>query len=130
MLSHVRKPTSTPTYTVFSISSKVADSYLYNIKCTGLPLFSVYGPWGQPDMAYYSFTKAILEHRPIDVYNYGRIYRDFTYIDGVTEIMTRLLADLDKGQRNEQPYDGNTAETGKQMQISGFTTWAAALPLN
>ena len=57
--------------------------HLYKIPVTGLRFFTVYGPWGRPDMAYFSFTKAILEKRPIDVYNFGKMSRDFTYIDDI-----------------------------------------------
>lgn len=57
--------------------------HLYGIPLTGLRYFTVYGPWGRPDMAYYSFTKAILEDKPIKVYNFGKMMRDFTYIDDV-----------------------------------------------
>jgi UDP-glucuronate 4-epimerase len=60
-------------------------SYLYSIPCTGLRFFTVYGPWGRPDMAYFRFTEAILNDNPISVYNYGRMRRDFTYIDDVVD---------------------------------------------
>lgn len=63
---------------------------LYKIPCTGLRFFTVYGPWGRPDMALFLFTKAILEDRPIDVYNGGKMKRDFTYIDDVVEGVFRL----------------------------------------
>lgn len=59
--------------------------HLYNIPVTGLRFFTVYGPWGRPDMAYFSFTKAILENKPIDVYNFGKMSRDFTYIDDIVD---------------------------------------------
>ena len=55
-------------------------SSVYNIPCTGLRFFTVYGPWGRPDMVLFLFTKAILEGKPIDVFNYGKMQRDFTYI--------------------------------------------------
>jgi UDP-glucuronate 4-epimerase len=60
-------------------------SYLYSIPCTGLRFFTVYGPWGRPDMAYFRFTDAILNDKPISVFNYGRMRRDFTYIDDVVD---------------------------------------------
>jgi len=60
-------------------------SSLYNIPCTGLRFFTVYGPWGRPDMALFLFTKAIMEGKPIDVFNYGKMQRDFTYIDDIIE---------------------------------------------
>ncbi|MEB3355896.1 MAG: NAD-dependent epimerase [Synechococcales bacterium] len=66
-------------------------SHLYGIPCTGLRFFTVYGPWGRPDMATYKFTQAILEGQPIDVYNYGKMRRDFTYIDDIVEAIFRLL---------------------------------------
>ncbi|MDM7322657.1 MAG: NAD-dependent epimerase/dehydratase family protein, partial [Gammaproteobacteria bacterium] len=71
----------------------MAHSYahLYRIPTTGLRFFTVYGPWGRPDMAYFKFTKAILEGRPIEVYNHGRMQRDFTYIDDIVEGVIRVL---------------------------------------
>ncbi len=66
-------------------------SYLYNLPCTGLRFFTVYGPWGRPDMALFLFTKSILENKPIKVYNYGNMSRDFTYIDDIVEGVYRLL---------------------------------------
>ncbi|MBI5100927.1 MAG: NAD-dependent epimerase [Nitrospirae bacterium] len=68
-----------------------AYAHLYRIPCTGLRFFTVYGPWGRPDMAYFLFTKAILEGRPIDVFNHGQMQRDFTYIDDITEGVVRVM---------------------------------------
>ena len=68
-----------------------AYAHLYDFKVTGLRFFTVYGPWGRPDMAYFSFTKAICEGKSIDVYNHGKMQRDFTYIDDVVEAVTRLV---------------------------------------
>ena len=59
--------------------------HLYGLPSTGLRLFTVYGPWGRPDMAYYKFTRAILDNKPIEVYNNGNMQRDFTYIDDIIE---------------------------------------------
>jgi len=64
---------------------------LYKIPCTGLRFFTVYGPWGRPDMALFLFTKAILENKPIDVFNYGKMQRDFTYIDDIVEGVVRVM---------------------------------------
>lgn len=69
-----------------------AYHHLYKIRLTGLRFFTVYGPWGRPDMAYFSFTKAILENRPIDVYNFGKMSRDFTYVD---DIVSGIAAAVD-----------------------------------
>lgn len=66
-------------------------SHLYKLKLTGLRFFTVYGPWGRPDMAAYIFTKAILAGKPIQVYNYGKMRRNFTYIDDVVDGITRCL---------------------------------------
>lgn len=70
----------------------MAHSYahLYGLRATGLRFFTVYGPWGRPDMAYFLFTKAILEGRPIQVFNHGKMRRDFTYIDDVVEGVVRV----------------------------------------
>ncbi|MEW6727952.1 MAG: NAD-dependent epimerase [Pseudomonadota bacterium] len=71
----------------------MAHSYahLYRLPTTGLRFFTVYGPWGRPDMAYFKFTQAILEGRPIEVYNHGKMQRDFTYIDDIVEGVIRVL---------------------------------------
>ncbi|WP_298272576.1 NAD-dependent epimerase [Geobacter sp.] len=66
-------------------------SSLYGLPTTGLRFFTVYGPWGRPDMALFLFTRAILEGRPIDVYNHGKMQRDFTYIDDIIEGVTRVV---------------------------------------
>ena len=76
---------------------------LYGLPVTGLRFFTVYGPWGRPDMAYYSFTRAIFEDRPIRVFNQGRMMRDFTYID---DILTGLLAAIDRPPAGPGPEGG------------------------
>ncbi len=65
-------------------------SYLYNLPCTGLRFFTVYGPWGRPDMALYLFTKAIVEGKPLKVFNHGKMKRDFTHIDDIVEGVVRV----------------------------------------
>jgi UDP-glucuronate 4-epimerase len=69
-------------------------SHLYNLPCTGLRFFTVYGPWGRPDMALFLFTKAMLEDRPIDIFNNGNMERDFTYIDDIVEGVLKLIDHL------------------------------------
>jgi len=59
--------------------------HLFGIECIGLRFFTVYGPWGRPDMAYFSFAKAIMEGKPIEIFNHGAMQRDFTYIDDIVE---------------------------------------------
>ncbi|MFB2837424.1 NAD-dependent epimerase [Floridanema evergladense] len=66
-------------------------SHLFNLPTTGLRFFTVYGPWGRPDMALFTFTKAILSGKPIDVFNYGKMRRDFTYVDDIAEGVIRTL---------------------------------------
>lgn len=78
-------------------------SSLYGLPCTGLRFFTVYGPWGRPDMALFLFTKAILEGKPIDVFNYGKMQRDFTYIDDIIEGVVRVM---DKIPEPSPAWDG------------------------
>ena len=67
-----------------------AYSYLFKLPTTGLRFFTVYGPWGRPDMALFKFTKSILEDKPIDVFNYGKHTRDFTYIDDIVKGVIKI----------------------------------------
>jgi UDP-glucuronate 4-epimerase len=69
-------------------------SHLYDLPTTGLRFFTVYGPWGRPDMAYFLFTQAILKGEPIKVFNYGQMRRDFTYIDDIVEGVVRVMAKI------------------------------------
>lgn len=73
-------------------------SVLYRLPCTGLRFFTVYGPWGRPDMALFLFTKAILEGREIDVFNNGKMKRDFTYIDDIIEGVVRVMNKIPSGE--------------------------------
>jgi len=72
-------------------------SHLYGLPTTGLRFFTVYGPWGRPDMALFLFTKAILNGEPIQVFNYGQMKRDFTYIDDIVEGVTRVIEHIPQG---------------------------------
>lgn len=86
-------------------------SHLYGLPTTGLRFFTVYGPWGRPDMALFLFTKAILEGRAIDVFNHGRMKRDFTYVDDIVEGVIRVLdrtAEADPAYRPEAPDAGTS----------------------
>jgi len=81
-------------------------AHLYGLPCTGLRFFTVYGPWGRPDMALFLFTKAILAGKPINVFNHGRMKRDFTYIDDIVEGVVRTLdrpAQADPAWSGEAP---------------------------
>lgn len=86
-------------------------SHLYGLPTTGLRFFTVYGTWGRPDMAMFLFTRAILENRPIDVYNYGKMRRDFTYVSDVVEGITRLLPHIpgpDPNWSSDAPHPGSS----------------------
>lgn len=82
-------------------------SHLYGFPTTGLRFFTVYGPWGRPDMALFLFTKAILEGRPIDVYNHGQMRRDFTFVDDIVEGVIRVL---DRTATANPAFDANQAD--------------------
>lgn len=86
-----------------------AYSHLYNIPCTGLRFFSVYGPWGRPDMVAYLWTKAILEDRPIKVFNYGKMRRSFTYVD---DIVDGIVGVLGKTPVPDQAWTGSNPDPG------------------
>ncbi|WP_247215061.1 NAD-dependent epimerase [Synechococcus sp. C9] len=81
-------------------------SYLFHIPTTGLRFFTVYGPWGRPDMALFKFTQAILEQRPIQVYNHGKMQRDFTYIDDIVAGMLGVLEHIPTPQANIHLHPG------------------------
>ena len=84
-------------------------AHLYRIPCTGLRFFTVYGPWGRPDMALFIFTKAILEGKPIEVYNHGKLRRDFTYVDDIVEGVIRTL---DHPATPNQAWSGDRPDPG------------------
>ncbi len=82
-------------------------SHLYDLPITGLRFFTVYGPYGRPDMAYFKFTKNILNGDPINVYNNGNMQRDFTYIDDLVEGITKIIST--KFQRNKNIHTNSNA---------------------
>jgi UDP-glucuronate 4-epimerase len=84
-------------------------SHLYGLPTTGLRFFTVYGPWGRPDMAMFIFAKAIFEDRPIDVFNHGDMRRDFTYIDDITEAVIRVS---DRTAEPNPAWDGAAPDPG------------------
>jgi UDP-glucuronate 4-epimerase len=85
-----------------------AYSHLYGIPMTGLRFFTVYGPWGRPDMAYFKFVDAIAQGKPIQVYNHGKMKRDFTYVDDVVEGIVRVMA--------RAPQPGASTPDGPALQ--------------
>ena len=103
-------------------------SYLYNIPTTGLRFFTVYGPWGRPDMALFKFVKNILEDKEIDVYNYGNMQRDFTYIDDIVEGIIRVIDNPPKGNtkwnglpsESKAPYKVYNIGNGSPVKLMDF----------
>ncbi|MDD2239333.1 MAG: NAD-dependent epimerase [Kiritimatiellae bacterium] len=99
-------------------------SHLYNLPTTGLRFFTVYGPWGRPDMALFKFTKAILAGEPIDVYNHGRMRRDFTYIDDIVQGVVRTadqIAQPDPAWDATQPDPGISSAPYRVYNIGNHT---------
>jgi UDP-glucuronate 4-epimerase len=95
-------------------------SHLYQLPTTGLRFFTVYGPWGRPDMALYIFTKAILDGQPIKVFNEGKMRRDFTYIDDIVEGVIRVSDRIPEGNANwsgDQPDPGTSRAPYKIYNI-------------
>lgn len=102
-----------------------AYAHLYGIPSTGLRFFTVYGPYGRPDMAYFKFTKAILEGQPIDVYNNGVMQRDFTYIDDIIEGIVRLMPKVPLMQKPdtsnaEAPFKVYNIGNNNPVELSRF----------
>ena len=106
-------------------------SYLYKIPTTGLRFFTVYGPWGRPDMAYFSFTDNILNGKPIKVFNHGKMERDFTYIDDIVEGIYKLLPlapksnpnwdeTVDKQSESFAPYKVYNIGNNQPVQLETF----------
>lgn len=102
-------------------------SHLFNIPTTGLRFFTVYGPWGRPDMAYFSFTKKILNGETIDVYNNGEMQRDFTYIDDIVEGIIRVMDKIPKPQKSiytsaQAPYNIYNIGNNQPVTLRRFIT--------
>lgn len=92
-------------------------SHLFNLPTTGLRFFTVYGPWGRPDMALFMFTKNIIEGKPIDVFNYGKHQRDFTYIDDIVEGVIRTLDHVAEPNPNWSGKDPDSATSKAPYRI-------------
>ncbi|HHP7229641.1 MAG TPA: NAD-dependent epimerase [Xenococcaceae cyanobacterium] len=95
-------------------------SYLYGIPMTGLRFFTVYGPWGRPDMAYFKFTEAIAQDKPIDVYNHGKMKRDFTYIDDVVEAIVRIVSNQLQVLKEQPPYKVYNLGNNRPVELGEF----------
>ncbi|WP_312817007.1 NAD-dependent epimerase [Atlantibacter subterraneus] len=92
-------------------------SHLYGLPTTGLRFFTVYGPWGRPDMALFKFTKAIIEGKSIDVYNHGQMRRDFTYIDDIAEAIVRLQDVIPEPDANWTVEEGTPATSSAPYRV-------------
>ena len=92
-------------------------SHLYDLPTTGLRFFTVYGPWGRPDMALFIFTKSIIEGKPIDIYNHGNMIRDFTYVDDVIEGINLLLNKAPTKDENFKTYSPTSSRSWSPFRI-------------
>ena len=108
-------------------------SHLYGIPTTGLRFFTVYGPWGRPDMALFLFTEAIMKDEPIKVFNNGDMVRDFTYMDDITEGVLKVTEDIpqpvgetdkvqDESYSNTAPYKVYNIGNSSPVQLMDFIT--------
>lgn len=95
-------------------------SHLYDLPTTGLRFFTVYGPWGRPDMAYYLFAEKMLKHQPIEVFNHGELMRDFTYIDDIVEGIMRLIPHVPKRSAEGPPYRVYNIGNNKPVKLLYF----------
>jgi UDP-glucuronate 4-epimerase len=92
-------------------------AHLFDLPATGLRFFTVYGPWGRPDMAVWLFTEAVLERRPVKLFNHGKMRRDFTYIDDVTESVVRLIGRPPRGDLEWSGQSPNPASSRAPWRI-------------
>ncbi|MCE2570797.1 NAD-dependent epimerase [Motilimonas eburnea] len=92
-------------------------SHLFNLPTTGLRFFTVYGPWGRPDMALFLFTKAIIDGKPINVFNYGKMQRDFTYIDDIVEGVVRSLYTTPEANSSWTPEHASPAQSSAPYRV-------------
>lgn len=116
----VDKPVSL--YAATKISNELMAhtySHLYDIPATGLRFFTVYGPWGRPDMAYFKFTDLMKAGKPIDIYNNGDMYRDFTYVDDIVESIIRLIPKPPSGN-NHPPEQVFNIGHGDPVKLMDF----------
>lgn len=95
-------------------------SHLFNLPTTGLRFFTVYGPWGRPDMAMFLFTDAILNNRPIKVFNNGQLERDFTYIDDIVEGITKIMESKTADHSNKIPYKVYNIGNNQSVKLMDF----------
>jgi len=111
-----KEKTDTP-LTIYAATKKANESmahayaHLWNLPTTMFRFFTVYGPWGRPDMALFKFTEAILNNRPIDVYNFGDMYRDFTYVDDLVRGIRLLIDTVPPNDKEEEPIAPNDSRS-------------------
>ncbi len=92
-------------------------SHLFDLPTTGLRFFTVYGPWGRPDMALFMFTESIINNRPIELFNHGKHKRDFTYVDDIVSSIIKLINHAPSGDLNYDPMNPNPSTSNKPWRI-------------
>ena len=95
-------------------------SHLFKLKTTGLRFFTVYGPWGRPDMALFKFVKNIIQKKPIDIFNNGKHSRDFTYVDDIVQGIYRIIVSKNKNSKKKIPYQIFNIGRGKSEKLMDF----------
>ena len=95
-------------------------SHLFKLKTTGLRFFTVYGPWGRPDMALFKFVKNIIQKKPIDIFNNGKHSRDFTYVDDIVQGIYRIIVSKNKNSKKKIPYQVFNIGRGKSEKLMDF----------
>ena len=95
-------------------------SHLYKLKTIGLRFFTVYGPWGRPDMALYKFTEKINKNKTIEIYNNGEMFRSFTYIDDAVKVILKIIKNINKLNKYEVPYKILNIGTSKSEKLLRF----------
>ena len=96
---------------------------MYGLPSTGLRFFTVYGPWGRPDMALFKFTKSILEGKPIEIFNNGNHKRDFTYIDDVVEVITKIIDNPSTENKNWNSKDPDPSSSLRSLEAIQCWKW-------
>jgi len=108
---------------MYAVSKKTNElmahtySYVYGLPTTGLRFFTVYGPWGRPDMALFIFAKAMIEGKPVEIFNHGNMSRDFTYVDDIVESISRLINKIPEPNDNWDKSKPNPSDSAAPYRV-------------